>query len=172
MKKNTQTNPNLQPYKHHLGLSLSEMGSLLGLTREAIRQRFERMTKYRNYQGVINEQRQEIERLKRQITDLQNLIQHHQPQQAQQLSLFPEQQGFNYIKDRSVRTHTLLERMGFRSLEDIHQYGLLRLAREPNIGSKSLQIIEEGLRMGGLAPRETVLRTAVDRSEDCAIIIV
>jgi hypothetical protein len=155
MKKDTQTNPNLQPYKHHLGLSLSEMGSLLGLSREAVRQKFMRLTKYKNYQGVINEQRQEIERLKRHITDLQLLIQHHQPLQAQQLSLFPEQQGFEYIKNCSVRTMKLMERLGFRSLEDIQQYGFQRLASEPNIGSKSLQIIEQGLRMGGLAPRET-----------------
>ena len=76
-----------------------------------------------------------------------------------QLSLgFPEeQQGFDYIKHRSVRTHKLMERLGFTSLQDIHQYGLQRLAREPNIGRYSLRIIEEGLRMGGLAPRETVL---------------
>ena len=145
----TKTNP----YKQHLGLTLTEIGSLLGLSKEAIRVRLARTN---HYKSQIWDQRQEIERLKDQIHTLHSQIQR---QQGEQLSLFPEQreQGFDYIKDRSLRTQRLVERMGFRSLQDIQQYGLQRLAREPNIGRTSLQIIEEGLRMGGLDPRETVL---------------
>jgi hypothetical protein len=133
---------NSNQYKQTLGLTLTEIGSLLGVTKEAIRLKLLKHAKWRQLAqqrlvkiGLLES---EVRRLRAQQTQVRK----HTPP--------PHSAGYEHIISHSARLANLFQRLGIRDIYAVNTLGTKEISRQYHIGPKSIHILERGLEIAGL----------------------
>lgn len=146
MARNTEKN---NIYKQHLGLTLTEIGSLIGISKEAVRLKLMNTNRWRQVaqsrKKTITELEQEIEILRSENRLLKLKAFEHTQKSPQQMY---DEEGYRYIINHSVRCQKLFERLGITNLSAVRGYGITALGNEPSIGAGTLNIIKRGIEMG------------------------
>lgn len=136
-------------YKQHLGLTLTEIGSLLGISKEAVRLKLMTQNKWRELaqsrKMLIIELEQEVDVLRSENRLLK--LKAFELKQTTPQQMYDEE-GYRYIITHSVRCQKLFERLGITNLSAVRAYGITALGNEPSIGTGTLMIIKRGIEMG------------------------
>ena len=130
-------------YKQYLKMTLGEIGSLLGMTREGVRQKLLRYAKWR---GLARERLHRIGQAHREIDELKRQIRlgriapflKDDPYRDLNTDETAELMAWNEIIYSSVRCMNALERLHIASVDSLLKFGIGRLARADNIGKKTI----------------------------------
>lgn len=141
MKKNLMKMDN-NDYKKELGITLQGIGSLLGITREAVRQKLERHTRWRMLAqkrlALLGEARAEISRLEQHLA-ANNL----KEMTADEADIKVKEMAWREIQFSSVRAMHACERLNITSLDSLLEFGLDRFAVEYAVGKKTMADIRQ-----------------------------
>ena len=129
-------------YKQHLGLTLTEIGSLLGVSKEAVRIK---LLKHAKWRQLAQQRLARIGQLERQL----KLIQAQQPSRSHS-TLDQHRLGYEHIITHSARCANLFQRLALRDIYAVKHLGVEHIRSQYSIGAKSIEIIERGLEMAGL----------------------
>ena len=129
-------------YKKHLGMTLQDIGNLLGITRETVRQKIERYTRYKTLANQrlvqLTEARAEISRFQQQMAE-GNL----KEMPANEADKKVKEMAWREIQFSSVRAMHACERLNITSLDSLLEFGLNRLAVEHAVGRKTMADIRQ-----------------------------
>lgn len=134
-------------YKAQLGMTLQDIGNLLGCSREAVRKRL-----MGNAEDTcrLHALRFENTQLREQVRELRSRLAALLPQQEGTPRSAPtDRHYYDMICTHSARALSVFQRLGLNTLLEVHTYGVRRLATEPNIGGRTLRFIKTALTDAG-----------------------